>query len=84
MATSGCFCFSARVAASPFMPGIEMSMTMTSGFSAMAFCIAAWPSLASEIDLHVGLAVDEQLEPVTHRHVIVGQKNAKRGRAFTA
>ena len=30
------------------MPGIEMSMTMTSGFSAMAFCMAALPSLASE------------------------------------
>ena len=48
MMARGCFCFNARVAARPFIPGIEMSMTMTSGLIASAFCIAALPSLASD------------------------------------
>ena len=30
------------------MPGIEMSMTITSGFTAIAVWMAALPSLASE------------------------------------
>ena len=64
------------------MPGIEMSMTTTSGFSASAFCTAVLPSLASDDHFHVGLAVDEQLQPVTHRHVIVGEQNAQRRGAF--
>jgi hypothetical protein len=39
--------FSVRVATSPFMPGIEMSMTTTSGLMSSARCTAAAPSLAS-------------------------------------
>ena len=31
------------------MPGMDMSMTITSGFNEMAFSIAACPSLASAI-----------------------------------
>ncbi len=43
----GCSCFSWRVATSPFMPGMEMSITTTSGFNATALWTAALPSLAS-------------------------------------
>ena len=32
----------------PFIPGMEMSMTITSGFNARAPAMAAFPSLASE------------------------------------
>src|SRR5688500_925600 len=47
MCASGCAFLSARVAARPFMPGIEMSMTTTSGFNSSACRTAAPPSSAS-------------------------------------
>ena len=62
------------------MPGIEMSMTMTSGFSATACCTAAVAVARFGDHLHVRLAVDQQLQPVTHGHVIVGQQNPERCR----
>ena len=65
------------------MPGIEMSMTTTSGFNSSARCTARRAVARLGDDVHVGLAVDQQLEPVPHGDVIVGQKNPKRRRRVT-
>ena len=53
-------------------------MTMTSGLSAARLLHGGVAVARLGDDLHVGLAVDEQLQPVTDGHVIVGQQNPER------
>ncbi len=53
-------------------------MTTTSGLRSRARWTAVAPSLASAIDFHVGLSVDEQAQAVPDRHVVVGEENAER------
>ena len=57
------------------MPGIEMSITTTSGLSVERLLHGGGAVARLGDHLHVGLAVDQQLQPVTHGHVVVRQQN---------
>jgi hypothetical protein len=59
----GCCCFSFCVAISPFMPGIEMSMTTTSGRDVAASFSTVAPSLASPITFMSGCPSISSLRP---------------------
>ena len=64
------------------MPGIDTSITMTSGRHSIASCTAAAPSLASRTTVHVVLAFDQQLQAVPDGDVVVGEQD--RGGAWVS
>ena len=59
-----------------------MSITTTSGLSSSGLLHGRGAVAGLGDDRHVGLAVDEQLQPVAHRHVVVGEQD--RGAALCA
>ena len=57
------------------MPGIEMSITMTSGFKSRAFRrLGAVAGLAD--DGHVALGIDQELQALPDGDVVVSQEDA--------
>jgi hypothetical protein len=60
------------------MPGIEMSMTTTSGRDAAASLSAVSPSHRFAHHLHVRLSVDQELEAMPDRDVVVGEDDSQR------